>query len=384
MIPMLENKKTVIVIGAGASATEAYKFPTGEELIKNIMRLSDGRFTYKKGTVQNMIFDFHTGDNLESLLSATNTEKDRLMQCNDQGIPSTVFGCFKNFIENLKFYRNSQIDYFLRNHEQYKDLGKALIAREILKKEHSISIEAKDNWIGTFLAKLIQKAKKPEDLKSISQNLTIITFNYDLLLEYYLNEFCKGDGEWGEALEEFKKNLKIIHIYGKLGKFPWEGDDHLKKIYDNSTFNSFTLRNKENDNMFGYLTKYFNYSKISNIAKGIRVIGGEKHQEKEVQHVTIAKQYLAEANDVFFLGFGFDENNMKLLEVSKDKFKGKRVFYTNYTEDPYIEMAVREYIKDVDYLKLLENAGKSNKENALKKGIVRSDKEISPLLKLYL
>jgi hypothetical protein len=92
---------------------------------------------------------------------------------------------------------------------------------------------------------LIQKAKKPEDLKAISDNLTIVTFNYDLLFEHYLNEFCKGDDEWGSALEEFKKNLKIIHIYGKLGRFEWESEENLKEIYGEEVFKTFLLKDSQ-------------------------------------------------------------------------------------------------------------------------------------------
>ena len=123
------------------------------------------------------------------------------------------FNICQKFSQDLKLYRHSQIDYFLRTHKNYANFGKFMIAYEILKRESEAMDMIQNNydnnensdWIGEFFAKIIQNAQQPEDLDKIAESLTIVTFNYDLLFEYYLDRFCQGDDEWGEALKRFKK-----------------------------------------------------------------------------------------------------------------------------------------------------------------------------------
>jgi hypothetical protein len=276
-----------------------------------------------------------------------------------------------------------------------------MIAREILKQENTAKnkIEKGDfkkgepnkkdeqDWMGVLFANLIQKAKKPEDLKTISDNLTIITFNYDLLLEHYLNEFCKGDDEWGKALEEFKKNLKIIHIYGKLGKFEWESEENLKSIYGEEVLKTFSLRG--NNERFGFLNEKYDYEKISDLSRGIKVIGGDKHQE-DFPHIKQARNAIYNSNckKIFFFGFGFDKNNLgDCLQANRDKFKGKNVYCTVYDkgDEERIQILVDEYIKNLKYLSGLEKEAEmgGSIQNLFNYGRFKSSEQISSLL-LYI
>ncbi len=388
--PIIE--KTVILLGAGAS--NPYGFPTGNELIKNILGHEErGRFYFDKKFGTEQILGFDSLDHLFEILNVTDKAEQDDWRKRLENFPTTCidgnqFRFFRNFIEGLKLYRNSQIDYFLRSHSQYQEFGKIMIARSILAAEHTPQqnivkggLEPKEDWIGTFFAILIQKVRTPQDLKTISQNLTIITFNYDLLFEYYLDQFCRGDDEWGKALEEFKKDLRIIHIYGKLGRFDWESENNLKKIYDEEIFKSFAVRASEKQ--FGFLRDDINCSQINDLASGIKVIGGSKHQEADLKHVKLASGAIAGAEKIFFLGFGFDHNNLTLLRVEKANLKGKKIFYTIFEEDECerIEMVINERIKTLEYAKKLEL---ENANQAALYGIFRKSKKIDSLLKLYL
>ncbi len=248
-------EKTVIVIGAGGS--HPYGFPTGNDLISDILNRENGLlFVASEGArIGNKeIFRFNNNDDLLREMGVTAIQQNH----SESYVRADESTLLKEFFSGLKFYRKSQIDYFLRNYTAYRTLGKNFIAREILSKEWEAQEKIMKNgfnekerdWIGSLLARLLQKVKKPEDLSFIAQNLTIITFNYDLVFEYYLDQFCRGEDEWGKALEEFKRSLKIVHIYGKLGRFEWEKDDALKRIYEEEMVQSFVTRSDQDFGSF--------------------------------------------------------------------------------------------------------------------------------------
>jgi hypothetical protein len=408
--PIIE--KTVIVLGAGASSD--YGFPVGNALIKNILNEEEHGFCVfgerSKLSDQHKIFDFENLTHLPDEILGDNKREEIgkiVVGSKSQSIKLNHFKFFRNFISGLKLYRNSQINYFLRTFSRYEKFGKIMIVREILKQEavakekierggfyakNRISkadgqeIKGEQDWLGVFFANLIQKAKKPEDLKTISDNLTIVTFNYDLLFEHYLNEFCKGDDEWGKALEEFKKNLKIIHIYGKIGRFEWESEKNLKEIYGEEVFKTFALR--VDNECFGFLNGKYDYEKIRDLSEGIKVIGGEKHRE-DLLHIKQARNeiYHKDCKKIFFFGFGFDKNNLTdCLQASRAKFKSKNVYCTIYDEGDRerIKMSVDEHIKNIRHLVGLEKAAEEGNANPLfEYGKFQTAQQISSLL-LYI
>lgn len=356
-------EKTVLITGAGASAN--YGLPTGGELIRMILLLKEKPDPYK-------IYE-----------SFQNKYPNKL----------------NSFKKNLNLFRKSHIDYLLRNYKnEYGDIGRYLIARNLLGSEKDLfknihmgtSNDEYDDWLSTLISILNEKVTKPGDLEEISKNLTIITFNYDLSMEYFLQEYCKGTGEWGDALEEFKKNLKIIHIYGKLGKFDWEKNNN---IYSDEMFKSFAkfksklssedlierkILDKNNNDFVFYndlIEDELVISEIEKISKGIKVIG-DKNIQVDLKHIQVAKNLIKEAKKIFFLGFGFNRCNLSLLGFAErsGKISTRRDiqhYYCNsYDEDPYIK-------KIYDCLEV--------KEDELEKpSKYPTEKEISTLLRLYL
>ncbi len=355
-------KNTVIVLGSGASAP--YGFPTGAKLIENIIKLQ---------------IDMGVDIFVDSIAKYWNSKK------------STKF--FQDFINGLKLYKNSQIDFYLRSRKNtYENMGKALIARELLMAEskalefiiHSNSMP-QDDWIGCFFAKIIEQCTTPRELIDITNKITIITFNYDILLEYYLDLFCKGDEEWGEALKYFKTNLKIIHIYGKLGRFDWESEENLKKIYDEEIFGRQEKRSAEIG--FGL----YEASKLTEghehaikLSKGIEVIGGDKHLNQKLKHIEVAKESIINATKIFFFGFGFHPLNLALLGLDEVAVCGKKslnkifgtkdIFYNNYNDkEDYIDIVINK--KDNAHPNASFNRGPNS---------IESNKDIIPLIKKYM
>jgi hypothetical protein len=140
----------------------------------------------------------------------------------------------------------------------------------------------------------------PKKLESSLNNLKIITFNYDVSLEYYLlktlSEIPELDAQ--AAL----KNLEILHVYGQIrgGTSPLEIEKYGQWIAENKK-SEFTKR-----------------SQIEGAAEHISVIGEDKSRDKEIKEK--AKKMLRDAETLAFFGFGFDENNLEMLGLNNMSF----------------------------------------------------------------
>lgn len=120
----------------------------------------------------------------------------------------------------------------------------------------------------------------------------IITFNYDRSLEEYLftvlkRHHGKSDIECASKLNE----IPIIHFYGKLGDLDWQHPEG--RPYNDSS----------NDNL-----RSRNIIKLS--AEGIKTM----HDDYDRSGVI---ELLSKAEIIYFLGFGYDPNNLEKLGINK-------------------------------------------------------------------
>lgn len=252
--------KTVLITGAGFSMP--YGYPSGKDLVKNIIK------EYKN----------HSNHNFSNLASALK----------DSAIPS--------------------IDRFLNEHPQYQELGIKLIAKQILKVEIDstndydvypvpINIEDQDDDIVDFLLNTLNE----DDFKDI----TIITFNYDRYFKWRLYKKIKlkypnDDEKTMRAVEK----LKIIHIHGYMVPFN-EFDSRIDKTkltvpygledIPEDIFNDGRLH----DAVYRYAVQNF-YTVYSPL-------------NEDISKATI--DAIKAAQRVFFLGFGFDDKNMEKLGI---------------------------------------------------------------------
>ena len=256
-----------------------------------------------------------------------------------------------DFFTKFKNYNPINIDYFLHQvyggdspeHKSLIKLGRELIAEVILNCEEKIDDKGnftrpikdqdgkpvkdkngnnsyEDNWYRYLRHDLLsggtlEREKEgdtvllPKKLESSLNNLKIITFNYDVSLEYYLlktlSEIPELDAQ--AAL----KNLEILHVYGQIrgGTSPLEIEKYGQWIAENKK-SEFTKR-----------------SQIEGAAEHISVIGEDKSRDKKV--TAKATEMLKDAETLAFFGFGFDEENLKVLGL-------KDIGYPSYgSPEPY-------------------------------------------------
>jgi hypothetical protein len=190
-------------------------------------------------------------------------------------------------IANTRSHDN--IDQILSMNADLELVGKFAIVDAILHCErHSYPFAQLNLYISLF--RFIRKGiNHPNEFEQIFENdFTFITFNYDRSLEYYFYN----------ALHNFKRNLqnlsdiyrrvfKIYHFYGTLGSI---------------------LKGEANYLEFGSNPDPF---KLIDASSSIEVL----HNDKLPSNFIAIQDALKKANIVFFLGFGFDDENLRKLRI---------------------------------------------------------------------
>ena len=255
---LMISKKIVLVLGAGASMP--FGFPLGPDL--------------KNRIVNNLTA------NPDVLLAAG---------CREEEIPE--------FREALRTSGKKTIDAFLEHREEFRKIGKLAIAQELLDSEDKAKPRLYEpattgNWYEYLFNKLNTR------FEEFSQNaVSVLTFNYDRSLEYYLlnalkNSYGKTDTECAERL----RSLPIVHLNGQLGEL-WE----LASSTDDSV--AFGGWSEADGNSRRWL--------VERASVGISII----HDCILGKQFERAYALLREADLICFLGFGYDETN--LLRISK-------------------------------------------------------------------
>lgn len=204
------GKKTVFIIGAGAGFD--YNMPLGKDLkekIANKLSAGDEHFWH----ACNGIFDLSRQDGSENLRRV------------------------RTFIA-MNMPRAESIDNFLHTHSAdaaVVALGKLAIAACILDAEQNSGLlppkmdgyhlslaPSKETWLSRF-ATMALTGILAEEAASAFENVTIVTFNYDRCIEYYLVGHLSAYLNIHErAAQEIVDSINIIHVYGKVGKLPWQ------------------------------------------------------------------------------------------------------------------------------------------------------------------
>lgn len=283
------DKKTVLVLGAGASCP--YGYPHGASLRELIC--FDGGFR------NHYLIYLNSAELSQSEKDTRRTEV-------------TVF---------IKAFRGSHvksIDVFMANNPKLAQIGKYIIAHEIFRAEGNSCFgeeakrkqeELEDNrqrperkgsilaiagfhggdWYFHLYNRLVEGLVGKDALPDFSNgNLAFITFNYDRSLEYFLFEALRNS--FAEAPEdrivESLQPLKILHVYGQIAPLKWQNPDHHVD-YKPRTDESLLLRAADN----------------------MRTIYEEKLNPELIE----AQDLLRSADEIFFLGFAFAPENMKVL-----------------------------------------------------------------------
>jgi hypothetical protein len=281
-------KKTVFVIGAGASAE--IKLPAGNGLKEQIITML--------GLAENLAKPRKDSREYELALTAATNRDDREFQ--------RLRGVAQQVSRGLE--HASSIDGFIDMHQDNGDIelcGKLAIAKLILDAERGsrffqgarpqrpIDFPAlRDTWY-LRLTQLLFDGCTAERLSQRFAKVAFVIFNYDRCLEHYLfhsvRDAYPGMSEHEAAM--LLSQLEIHHPYGRAGAFPW-----MKEPGPLGVFADFA---QEADPQL-----------VVQIAKQIRTYSESAISGGEGDAI---RATVKNASMMIYLGFSFLELNMDLL-----------------------------------------------------------------------
>ena len=298
------KENTVFILGAGASVP--YGYPTGDELRIEIIERFDS--LYERDVVPGL------KKYPESRLNFSNIRR-------------------KEFISTFKESR-IQIDLFInKNHEFFEDLGKLAILLLIFdaerQKNHFFIAEkqSKEDWYRYLYLKMISDLPGRDDYTISRNNISFVTFNYDRSLEEFLfSSLAKSHSELPyDVIQKEMRKVRFHHVYGQLANLPWQNDSEGLEYYA--------------PNIIDY----------SNLINNIKIIYGDRLKSSSLLAI---RREIRQAKQIFFLGFGYLEANMKLLGFPEILKPNHRIYGTGkgYTEKERIEIRNKYFnsIKDID------------------------------------
>ncbi len=252
------------------------------------------------------------------------------------------------------------IDAFLRDNPNHLEAGNAMIIYSLLKREDKelFKIQTKsmkkkteseedklDNWYPCFINDLTSGcAGNPKEL--LKNKIEVITFNYDLSLEYFLYSRLQNVHVFKDSIAKEFLLTKFFceHVYGSL--------------YDKSIVEISYGIYHENDDTPAFNKTVVNFKRLIfalHNQKNINTMWSERKgaDDKALHDEKLAKrkEMINEAKKIFFIGFGFDRDNLNqlgfpsLLKEYKKFFSGKTIHYLNHKgemtslDDEFVKIA---------------------------------------------
>jgi|GEM_PF-1120564 hypothetical protein len=266
---LLNNKKIVFVLGAGAS--KRFGFPTGEGLSKLIL----------KGDIS--IFEKEGWPHINEF---RRTFENSTIKSIDAFLEETLK---HNFSKSGNFY----------------NLGKNFISYFLLKEEDGEKLSHRQN---NWYVELFDLVK--DDLDSlIDGRVKFVTFNYDLSLEQYLYQsilYSKFGFSQSQDQQDTVSNLLdemgIVHLYGQLGFLKWQKQAKGKEAWRYRKYG----RLREIDDADT------RFSLIQHCADSINLMRNDS-ETIALESFKTSAGYLTKADYVCFLGFGYNRTNLTRL-----------------------------------------------------------------------
>lgn len=258
---------TTLILGAGASVP--FGFPTAGKLIYDIWELVSG-----KSEDQQLL-----------------EEDQRLLKIiadnyNISHLP-------KSFCRDLHLSQQPSVDDFIERRPEYLDIGKLSIHYVIHHYEKKKFMEDPRDFDWYHELWKILNVTKLDDFRN--NKLSIITFNYDRSLEFYLITSIRSSFpniSFDNAKEILFQTIPIIHIYGSLGEIISSNTSCLDSKYLS----------------YGGELKGYGYN---DWCKNLKIIP-ENHQSESLLE---ARKLISKSERIYFLGFGYGETNLKRLEI---------------------------------------------------------------------
>jgi hypothetical protein len=348
------KRPTVFILGAGASWH--YGYPTGEVLITKVIEKAKlAREIFKQTSETKMdvslqiipkIVESHEVSQQDTHPRSHAQWEAAWKECDD-------------LIERLQLVNPLVIDYFLGWNPELSAIGRMMIAWVILECEERYFREKynfnrngrpsidKDDWYRFILSKLVSGYINPSNL--LENKIDFITFNYDTSLERYLYRGLNSYTPMKSFIQAFVENFPVIHIYGKI---------HENVNADPKPY-SMQIPNKVVKNLTEYteLTEYYRRCKdvldraydASTLIKTIHP--GSKDDNKDM--IGRAQRVVREAECIYILGYGFDENNSKRIGLDQQRNSGvmTQIMFTNLDSSNRVtKLASRLFFRNPDAL----------------------------------
>ncbi len=247
------NEPTVLILGAGAS--QPYGLPLGWQL-------------------RDMVISLTTRSDIHEL-------SDSL------GFNSLEYS---KFSKALATSGEKSVDAFLERVPIWTKIGKLGIAYCLCSLEKPTRLfppsqPKSDHWLETLWGLIRQESWR----KQRALPLTIVTFNYDRLVEHYLATVMASTFDVSRrVIDDYVSNSLCLHVHGSLGQ------------YSSLTFDSMFRLSVPDLAVAG--------------AIGIKII----HEEQAVTaEFARAHEKIQEASRILFLGFGFHKINLHRLGIAK-------------------------------------------------------------------
>lgn len=250
-------KPTVLILGAGAS--KPYGYPLGKTLVQRILDLT------KSGTV------------LWSVLTG--------------GYRSEQLHQFRNSLQDSK---PASIDDFLEANEGFRELGRVCItaALTVFGPRRDEVEQGELDWLEYLWWRLHNDA--PTSAKFASNQLKVITYNYDSSFERYfatvLSAFYSDLRKRHSNADAFRDAvLPTVHVHGSLGPF-------LEEVR--------SLANPLDRNQITWYRR---------AANAIRILSEGDHAVEYGK----AHEWIREADVIYLLGFGYHQTNTNRLDLRR-------------------------------------------------------------------
>jgi len=353
------KEETLFILGAGASYP--YGYPLGKELIQDIIHnikhdeiyvpMSESHLRqHTANASSHLMINFRLVELLDDLTSIP------IDSFNNTGTPAlntlTVFNSksyaqipikrieeFHDLQEALTDFDPVSIDAFLSHHDRYALAGKIMIIYTLLKCEKKryfsrlkkaephestqLIERTPDNWYSYLINDILSGCNAPQDI--CNNKLNIITFNYDVSLDYCLQKklsnvgLLKGNKDAKDFIQELTLS-RIKHVYGKIY------NDDPTMIYEEFSpkSNAVTQIKAEVSRNARRFLKAINSSEL------IKPITPERKTEEPY------KKLIENAKNIYIIGFGFDRDNLNILGLPEN-------------ESEYANLFMRKKIKYMDF-----------------------------------
>jgi len=246
---------TVLILGAGASYP--YGYPLGEQLVDQILQSLSKKQSKMSQLLRSYAFDQNA---------------------------------INKFRESLFYSGKVSIDAFLEHRPEFIEIGKLAIAYALMRYEDPANLFKSGNWYRYFY-NLLNTSRD----EFTEQKISIITFNYDRSLEFYFyNALFHSYGLNEDECVKMLNEIPIVHVYGQLGKLPWQGENGIEYRQDHTP------------------------GEVKTASEGIRIIHEQFDIHKDPEF-SRAHEILRGARRIFFIGFGYHKENIDRLLIPPHK-----------------------------------------------------------------